>query len=218
MSEVEIRDNRDDQVLEVLAVENRGNQVLEVVAVVLEVENRVNQVPGVVVGNRDDQVQFYDISENTKTRISRSIGETLKYIHSRHVIYRDLKPENIMIDLVSSNIKFVDFGLAKVITRPVRGIAGTPGYIAPEILKEHPYGFPADVYSFGMTLFVLWSERGPTKKTLIPLYLKDTPRMFRSLVMDCLRHTPSERPEIDEIIERLREQDRPSLWWRFFCC
>lgn len=151
-------------------------------------------------------IQYYDISKKTKIQISKSIIETLRYIHSRCVIYRDLKPENIMIDLVSSDIKFVDFGLAKVLTKPIQGIAGTPGYIAPEILKNDSYGYPADVYSFGMTLFVLWSERAPTKKTLIPVYLKNTPETFRNLVMECVQHDPSKRPGIDEIIERLQKQ------------
>jgi len=67
-------------------------------------------------------------------------------------MHRDLKPENVLLnrDLMP---KIADFGLARTVgsSEVCRTIAGTPGYIAPEVLDVRvPYDFPADVYSLGL--------------------------------------------------------------------
>ena len=64
--------------------------------------------------------------------------------HELGITHRDLKPENLLLtqdSLVKSTVKIADFGLSRFvgIDNKCTTIAGTPGYIAPEILSKKPY-------------------------------------------------------------------------------
>lgn len=77
------------------------------------------------------------------------------------VVHRDIKPANILISKDSSVL--VDFGLTRGLSsgHPV-GRAGTPGYIAPEVVSGGAYSPAADRYAFGATVFFLLSGRHPS--------------------------------------------------------
>lgn len=69
--------------------------------------------------------------------------DAVKYCHDRGVVHRDLKPENLLLSSSSdnANIKLADFGFAcSVLKGNVTDQCGSPGYVAPEILKGIPYG------------------------------------------------------------------------------
>ena len=53
------------------------------------------------------------------------------------------------------HVKLVDFGFAKALNKFDKRTStncGTPVYVAPEILKNIPYGIEVDVWSFGVLL------------------------------------------------------------------
>lgn len=77
------------------------------------------------------------------------------------VVHRDIKPANILIGKTGSVL--VDFGLTKGLStgHPV-GRAGTPGYIAPEVVAGGAYTAAADRYAFGATVFFLLTGRHPS--------------------------------------------------------
>jgi predicted Ser/Thr protein kinase len=84
----------------------------------------------------------------------------LAFAHEVGVMHRDIKPENI---LLCSNMvpKIADFGLARMVgtTEICQTMAGTPGYMAPEVMDVRvPYEFPADVYSMGLVFVDMLSE------------------------------------------------------------
>jgi serine/threonine protein kinase len=73
--------------------------------------------------------------------------------------YRDLKPENILYQSPADDapLKIADFGLATLI-RPnqlMTVACGTPGYVAPEILRGIAYGREVDIWSIGVILYIL---------------------------------------------------------------
>lgn len=74
----------------------------------------------------------------------------MKYTHGQGVVHRDLKPENLLLASKSddSSIRLADFGFAvSVLNGYVSDQCGTPGYVAPEILRARPYGTVSDAGS-----------------------------------------------------------------------
>lgn len=85
--------------------------------------------------------------------------EAVDYANKFGVIHRDLKPENIMVDKIG-NVFIMDFGIAS--RSPAFGdVAGTPGYMAPEIARRLPASPRSDVYSLTATIYWLLSRRLP---------------------------------------------------------
>lgn len=84
----------------------------------------------------------------------------LRYMHENGIVHRDLKPENLLMLSSTDNtlIKIVDFGFAKQLPDGSDGMSttcGTPGYMAPELLRREMYGKPVDVWSVGVIVYIL---------------------------------------------------------------
>jgi calcium-dependent protein kinase len=78
-------------------------------------------------------------------------------MHSQGIVHRDIKPENVMLS-TSGEVKLIDFGLSKrtVGNQKLKTIAGTPYYMAPEVL-EGKYDSKCDTWSLGVLLYVFMS-------------------------------------------------------------
>nr|KAG5695653.1 hypothetical protein BaRGS_029143 [Batillaria attramentaria] len=84
------------------------------------------------------------------------ICSALCYLHNRGIVHRDLKPDNILLT-ESDVVKLTDVGLAKRVIDIAGSLAGTPVYMAPEVLLQHGvYDMRADIYSLAIILWELW--------------------------------------------------------------
>eukprot|EP00903_Cladosiphon_okamuranus_P020574 g18885.t1 len=101
----------------------------------------------------------------------------VSYIHSRGIVHRDLKPENLLLASPNddTSIRLADFGFASSVREGYLITAcGTPGYVAPEMLKNLPYKTSVDVWSVGVIIYVLLAGYPP-------FYDRDQKRMFRAI-------------------------------------
>lgn len=148
-------------------------------------------------------IKDYNISYESKYDISFQIIDALDYIHSKNIIYRDLKPENIMINIKTNQIKIIDFGLAIKTIYPIKDICGSYGYIAPEILNFKYYNNMVDIYSYGITIYVLWTQSSPLN---YPKIWMNLPNRFKNIIKKCTNYNPKKRPSIEKIKKLLENK------------
>lgn len=176
-----------------------------------------------------DLLCFYDISLYDSARIARQVVDALGYMHSLRILYRDMKMDNIMVHPTTLHTHIVDFGLACMLPagdQVMRGRrCGTPGYIAPEVMENRPYGLAADIYSLGVVLFVLFARRDPAARKKMHNALLRSPMSpgLRNLILRCLSVVPGERPLLGSFGPVLSSvQHRPTRrWWACLfgtCC
>ena len=96
--------------------------------------------------------------EQQAAKYMKQLFKAIAHCHASNVVHRDIKPENIMIT-DDDEVKLIDFGLSKIkkqTKQMMHTVAGTPFYMAPEVLNEN-YGTKADIWSLGVLLYVLVS-------------------------------------------------------------
>ncbi|XP_011865880.1 PREDICTED: phosphorylase b kinase gamma catalytic chain, skeletal muscle/heart isoform isoform X2 [Vollenhovia emeryi] len=102
------------------------------------------------------------LSEKKTRYIMRQVFEGVQHVHNQGIVHRDLKPENILLD-DNLNVKITDFGFARLLKHgeKLEDLCGTPGYLAPEVLKcnmfdnTEGYGFEVDIWACGVIMFTL---------------------------------------------------------------
>ncbi|KAK8962296.1 LRR receptor-like serine/threonine-protein kinase RPK2 [Platanthera guangdongensis] len=105
-------------------------------------------------------------------KIALDVARALAHLHDNcvpRILHRDVKPSNILLDK-DYNAYLSDFGLARLLgnseTHATTGVAGTFGYVAPEYAMTCRVSDKADVYSYGVVLLELLSD----KKALDPSF------------------------------------------------
>ncbi|GEM_PF-6035208 len=101
-----------------------------------------------------DYLQNHELSKNKAKSIALQLCDAVEFLHSHQVIHRDLKPLNVMISAVGEQVKVLDFGLSDSSRfTSFKQPAGTPGYVAPELLSGTSNGdVRSDIYSLGVML------------------------------------------------------------------
>nr|XP_018916976.1 PREDICTED: calcium/calmodulin-dependent protein kinase type 1-like isoform X2 [Bemisia tabaci] len=125
-----------------------------------EDKHKVYLIMELVTGGElfDRIVEKGSYTEKDASDLIRQVLEAVDYMHEQGVVHRDLKPENLLYysPAEDSKIMISDFGLSKMEDSGIMATAcGTPGYVAPEVLAQKPYGKAVDVWSIGVISYIL---------------------------------------------------------------
>ena len=154
------------------------------------------------------------LCEKTARILYRQLIQGIKYIHSKGIVHRDIKLENILLDL-NNIVKICDFGVGKLTQKGQKLLdqCGTPVYMAPEIIKGDGYeGFPVDVWSSGVALYIMLSGNIPFNRdkthdlqsAILNLPYKkidDISDNANDLLQNILEKDPDKRFTPDDILE-----------------
>jgi len=137
-----------------------------------------------------------NIPEEKVLKWSAQIGLAIHFLHENGIIHRDLKPNNIMLLEGGDLVKVVDFGLAvDMLAKGSPVEAGTPYYMAPEILQGVKYTYPIDCWSFGVMLHEML-------RLDLPFRGKSTADLVRSILEDAPPPLPAHYSSAIKAIER----------------
>ena len=134
-------------------------------------------VPGVSL---DARLRSGAMSEKEVVNLGIQLAQGLTAAHAAGVLHRDLKPANLRVTL-DGRLKILDFGLATLLPEALprlsttlsmadapSGIAGTLPYMSPEQLLGEQVDQRSDIYSVGVVLFELATQRLPFNDLLVP--------------------------------------------------
>ncbi|MDP9259754.1 MAG: serine/threonine protein kinase [Actinomycetota bacterium] len=95
------------------------------------------------------------------------VCEALAHAHDRDVLHHDVSPDNILVRRRDGTAKLADFGVGSdaldVAAGRVADITGTPGYVAPEILRGARPSPLSDLYSLGVVAYRLLAGLSPAR-------------------------------------------------------
>lgn len=130
----------------------------------------------------------------------------LEHLHQHRIVYRDLKPENVLLD-DAGHVRLSDLGLAVEILPgkdKTTGYAGTPGFMAPELLQQREYDYSVDYFTLGVTLYEMVAAKGPFR---VRGEQVENTEVTRRILSDAVSYPPSFSTELKSICEGLMEKD-----------
>ena len=146
------------------------------------------------------------------------LGHALNALHAARKVHRDIKPGNVLVT-PEGRVVVLDFGLTSDVHRSgwQPRLAGTIGYMAPEMFTTGDVDQAGDWYATGVLMFEALTGRlpftAPTRMALLDAQQQDgpapsttgadVPRDLDQLCEALLRRDPTRRPDGDEVLRRL---------------
>src|SRR5215472_3857299 len=157
--------------------------------------------------------------------IARQLCSALTEAHLSGVIHRDLKSANVILCRSGDETRAVitDFGLATETTLDPRDLAGTPGYMAPELWRGERPSKASDIYALGVILYEMVTGVKPftdqktqsrlTSQPVAPsTWTKGLDSRWDAAILRCLDPSPAARPQdVKEVLALLERRPLRTL-------
>ncbi|GAA4232558.1 WD40 repeat protein [Streptosporangium album] len=144
-------------------------------------------------------------------RLATAVATALTAIHEAGVVHRDLKPDNVLLG--PDGPRLIDFGVARTAEMSLTAdglIAGTPTYMAPELLTGQRAGPAADVFAWGAVMVFAATGEDPFRAddlgAVLHRVLSHDPDLsalppgVRPLVAAALNKDPARRPAARDLL------------------
>ncbi|KAL2475187.1 Mitogen activated protein kinase kinase kinase-related [Abeliophyllum distichum] len=156
------------------------------------------------------------LSWQRRLKMLCDICRGLMCIHRMKIVHRDLKSANCLVNK-HWTVKICDFGLSRVLTTtPMKDCcsAGTPEWMAPELIRNEPFTEKCDIFSLGVIIWELCTLKKPWEGVpsvqVVYAVANDGQRLeipegpLSKLIADCWAE-PDERPSCQEVLARLHD-------------
>ncbi|KAK3148318.1 hypothetical protein QOZ80_3BG0293530 [Eleusine coracana subsp. coracana] len=165
------------------------------------------------------------IDEKRRIKMALDVAKGMNCLHTSvpTIVHRDLKSPNLLVDN-NWNVKVCDFGLSRLKHSTFlssKSTAGTPEWMAPEVLRNEQSNEKCDVYSFGVILWELatlrmpWSGMNPMqvvgavgfqdRRLDIP---KEVDPLVARIIFECWQKDPNLRPSFAQLTSALKTVQR----------
>ncbi|CAG8711540.1 3466_t:CDS:1, partial [Acaulospora colombiana] len=177
----------------------------------IETKDAVYIITGLALGGElfSQLLQRGSYTEKDAAILIEQILRGVEYLHAHEIVHRDLKPENLLFSDKSPfpRLMITDFGLSKILKHHddiLMTACGTPGYVAPEVLKQTGHGKPVDIWSIGVIMYTVLC--GYT-----PFWGEDQNALFDCIIKGVYHFDDAYWEDISdeakELIERMLEYD-----------
>ena len=155
------------------------------------------------------------LSGSALDRLAVAIATALSAINQAGVIHRDLKPGNVLLG--PDGVRVIDFGIARSADASATltsQLFGTPGYMAPEVVRGDPAGPAADVFLGRAITFAATGNppfHGPNMAATIYQLTNGEPDLgvlsghLRGIVAECVAKDTATRPSAVDLLMRLMQ-------------
>ncbi|WP_025357948.1 serine/threonine-protein kinase [Kutzneria albida] len=143
--------------------------------------------------------------------LGAQVAGALAAVHAKGILHRDVKPANVLM-ISEHEAKLGDFGISRILAgeETVTGssvLAGTPGYVAPEVANGSDPTAASDVFSLGSTLFAAVEGVSPVGSTTDNAFLR-LRRAAQGQIAPCRKGGPL-APVLSELL-RVDPAKRPT--------
>ncbi|CAF2069418.1 unnamed protein product [Rotaria magnacalcarata] len=174
-------------------------------------------------GSLNNYLKDNDLRVSQLILMCYDIAKGMAYLEKRNVIHRDLAARNCLVDK-KNRVKVADFGLSRCLQSdeeyfcqikeiPIR-------WWAVEVFLNAPYTSKSDVWSYGVTIWEVFSKAGTPYENIILNHLvidavkrgerlkqpdKCPPKIF-SIMASCWTDDPKDRPSFEKLLELLKKE------------